>query len=118
MATDAEAEALIHQLHARDYRIEAIVEQEAVGRLATVRLTFSSGSRAPGIEAKRSGTFTEGLRIPSRKRSPISTTCGPTSQWLPEAQVTGAHYCSAKLTVTVITTGTGWPLRRAGSNRH
>jgi hypothetical protein len=50
LASDAEAEALIHELRARDYRIEAIVEQEAVGRLATVRLTFSSEPRAPVID--------------------------------------------------------------------
>jgi hypothetical protein len=36
MPTDAEAEALIHDLRARGYHIEAVVEQEAVGRLATV----------------------------------------------------------------------------------
>jgi predicted nucleotidyltransferase len=35
---DDEAEALIRFLGARNYRIEAVVEQEAVGRLATVRL--------------------------------------------------------------------------------
>jgi predicted nucleotidyltransferase len=39
LANDFEAEALIHRLRSRDYHIEAIVEQEAVGRLATVRLT-------------------------------------------------------------------------------
>jgi len=50
LASDAEAEALIHELRARDYRIEAIVEQEAVGRLATVRLTFSSEPRGPVID--------------------------------------------------------------------
>jgi hypothetical protein len=50
LASDAEAEALIHELRAQDYRIEAIVEQEAVGRLATVRLTFSSEPRAPVID--------------------------------------------------------------------
>jgi len=50
LASDAEAEALIHELRVRDYRIEAIVEQEAVGRLATVRLTFSSEPRAPVID--------------------------------------------------------------------
>jgi hypothetical protein len=50
VTSDAEAEALIRQLRARDYRIEAIVEQEAVGRLATVRLTFSSEPRAPVID--------------------------------------------------------------------
>ena len=50
VATDAEAEALIHNLRSRDYGIEAIVEQEAVGRLATVRLTRSSNPSAPVID--------------------------------------------------------------------
>jgi len=50
LASDAEAEALIHELRAHDYRIEAIVEQEAVGRLATVRLTRSSELQAPVID--------------------------------------------------------------------
>jgi hypothetical protein len=50
LASDAEAEALIHELRARDYSIEAIVEQEAVGRLATVRLTSSSEPQAPVID--------------------------------------------------------------------
>jgi len=35
IGSDAEAEALIHNLRARGYGIEAILEQEAVGRLAT-----------------------------------------------------------------------------------
>ena len=50
LAGDAEAEALIHTLRGRDYRIGAIVEQEAVGRLATVRLTRGHGARAPVID--------------------------------------------------------------------
>lgn len=50
LAGDAEAEALIRSLRARDYGIEAIVEQEAVGRLATVRLTRSRKPRAPVID--------------------------------------------------------------------
>jgi len=50
LAGDAEAEALIHGLRARDYGIEAVVEQEAVGRLATVRLTRSSTLQAPVID--------------------------------------------------------------------
>jgi hypothetical protein len=50
LASDAEAEALIHELRERDYRIEAIVEQEAVGRLATVRLASSSEPQAPVID--------------------------------------------------------------------
>ena len=35
---------------ARDYGIEAVVEQEALGRLATVRLTRSSKLQAPVID--------------------------------------------------------------------
>jgi hypothetical protein len=50
LASDAEAEALIHSLRARDYGIEAVVEQEAVGRIATVRLTRSSKLQAPVID--------------------------------------------------------------------
>jgi hypothetical protein len=50
LASDAEAEVLIHELRAHDYRIEAVVEQEAVGRLATVRLTRSSEPKAPVID--------------------------------------------------------------------
>jgi len=50
LAGDAEAEALIHRLRARDYGIEAVVEQEAAGRLATVRLTRSSMLQAPVID--------------------------------------------------------------------
>jgi len=50
VTSDAEAEALIHTLRASDYGIEAIVEQEAVGRLATVRLTRSDAPHAPVID--------------------------------------------------------------------
>ena len=50
LASDAEAEALIHSLRARDYGIEAVVEQEAVGRLATVRLTRSREPNAPVVD--------------------------------------------------------------------
>ena len=50
LASDAEAEALIHSLRARGYGIEAVVEQEAVGRLATVRVTRSSKLQAPVID--------------------------------------------------------------------
>jgi hypothetical protein len=50
VASDAEAEALIHSLRTRGYDIEAIVEQDAVGRLATVRLTRSSQPQAPVID--------------------------------------------------------------------
>ncbi|OLC82383.1 MAG: hypothetical protein AUH72_06885 [Acidobacteria bacterium 13_1_40CM_4_65_8] len=53
LASDAEAEALIHSLRARDYGIEAVVEQEAVGRLATVRLDLVV--RAGGERTARCG---------------------------------------------------------------
>jgi hypothetical protein len=39
VANDAEAEALIHRLGAYGYRVLSVVEQGAVGRLATVRLS-------------------------------------------------------------------------------
>ena len=38
---DAEAEALIHNLRGQGYLVHAVVEQDAVGRLATVRLSES-----------------------------------------------------------------------------
>lgn len=50
LASDAEAEALIHSLRVCDYGIEAVVEQDAVGRLATVRLTRSSKLQTPVID--------------------------------------------------------------------
>jgi predicted nucleotidyltransferase len=50
VASDAEAEALIRSLRTRDYGIQAIVEQDAVGRLATVRLTRPGKLRAPVID--------------------------------------------------------------------
>ena len=50
VASDAEAEALIHRLRDRHYGIESIVEQDAVGRLATVRLTRPSAPQAPVVD--------------------------------------------------------------------
>ena len=50
LATDAEAKALIHTLRSRGYRIEAVLEQHAVGRLATVRLTLSGEPQAPVVD--------------------------------------------------------------------
>ncbi len=38
VATDSEAERLVRGLQGRGYRVQAIVEQEAIGRLATARL--------------------------------------------------------------------------------
>jgi hypothetical protein len=50
LANDAEAEALIHRLRVRDYLIEAVVEKESIGRLATVRLARSPNDQAPVID--------------------------------------------------------------------
>jgi hypothetical protein len=50
LADDAEAEALIRKLRERGYGIEAVVEQDAAGRLATVRLTRSTELRGPVID--------------------------------------------------------------------
>lgn len=48
--SDAEAEALLHSLRVAGYEIEAIVEQEAVGRLATARLTRPQEPASPVID--------------------------------------------------------------------
>ena len=48
--SDAKAQALVHRLRLLGYGIAAIVEQEAVGRLATVRLTDSPVPHAPVVD--------------------------------------------------------------------
>jgi predicted nucleotidyltransferase len=48
--SDAEAEELVRALHGRDYTIEALVEQDTVGRLATVRLTRSRDAMSPVVD--------------------------------------------------------------------
>lgn len=50
VASDAETEAIVRTLRASGYQIQAIVEQEAVGRLATARLTRLSSSNDPVID--------------------------------------------------------------------
>ena len=50
VANDAEAEALVRTLRTLDYRIESVVEQEAVGRLATVRIVRSPAPRATVVD--------------------------------------------------------------------
>jgi len=47
---DAEAEALIHNLRGQGYLVHAVVEQDAVGRLATVRLSESPQAEAPMVD--------------------------------------------------------------------
>ena len=48
--SDAAAQSLVHRLRVRGYGIEAIMEQEAIGRLATVRLTRSPVPHAPVVD--------------------------------------------------------------------
>ena len=50
VANDPQAEALVRRLRTLDYRIESVVEQNAVGRLATVRLVRSPSPRAPVVD--------------------------------------------------------------------
>ena len=50
VADDADAEALVHRLRILEYRDVAVVEQEATGRLATVRLTLSEAPSAPVVD--------------------------------------------------------------------
>jgi hypothetical protein len=50
LATDAEAEALVHRLGSRGFGVHAVVEPEATGRLATVRLTTSPEPVAPVVD--------------------------------------------------------------------
>ena len=50
VGNDAEAEALVLGLRTRGYRIESVLEQETVGRLATVRLAPLPAPRATVID--------------------------------------------------------------------
>ena len=60
VASDAEAEALIHTLRLAGYAIEAAVEQDAVGRLATVRLTRGGPLHSPVIDLLFASSGIEG----------------------------------------------------------
>lgn len=50
VAGDAEAEALIQRLRSSGYEVAALVEQDAVGRLATVRLTTAGDEDGPVMD--------------------------------------------------------------------
>jgi len=77
--TDAEAEALVQKLRQGGYDVRALVEQEAVGRIATVRLVTtehgaegvvldllfaSSGIEPEIVEAAEVIEIFEGMRVP------------------------------------------------------
>jgi acetolactate synthase regulatory subunit len=49
-ASDEEAENVIRQVRARGYEVVAVLEQKAVGRLATVRLTLADDADSPVID--------------------------------------------------------------------
>lgn len=57
---DAEAEALIQRLRASGYEITALVEQEAVGRLATVRLALRGEAEGPVMDLLFASSGIEG----------------------------------------------------------
>jgi hypothetical protein len=60
VASDAEAERLVRGLRADGYQVEALVEQEAVGRLATVRLAGSVDSPGPVVDLLFASSGIEG----------------------------------------------------------
>jgi hypothetical protein len=60
VASDAEAEDLVRALQGSGYTVEALVEQDAVGRLATVRLTRSRDAASPVIDLLFASSGIEG----------------------------------------------------------
>jgi hypothetical protein len=50
VASDHEAEALIRRLRAEGYQLGTVLEQNAVGRLATVRLHWSTEPQGPIVD--------------------------------------------------------------------
>jgi hypothetical protein len=60
VVSDAEAEALVRALQGSGYTIEALVEQDAVGRLATVRLTRSRDATSPVVDLLFASSGIEG----------------------------------------------------------
>jgi predicted nucleotidyltransferase len=50
LASDAEAEALIRRLRAGGYEVQALVEQEVAGRLATARLVVAGDPDGPVLD--------------------------------------------------------------------
>ena len=60
VASDSEAEDLVRGLRVRGYFIEALVEQAAVGRLATARLTRSRESASPVVDLLFASSGIEG----------------------------------------------------------
>jgi Nucleotidyl transferase AbiEii toxin, Type IV TA system len=50
VAADSDAEQLLYRLRTRGYQLEALVEQQAVGRLATARLSVSAERQSPVVD--------------------------------------------------------------------
>jgi hypothetical protein len=79
---DAEAERLIYELRRRGYETEAVVEQEAVGRLATARLTLPEDPSAAVVDLLFASSGIEGeivadaelLEVLPRLRLPVART--------------------------------------------
>jgi predicted nucleotidyltransferase len=59
-ASDAEAEELVRALQSDGYTIAALVEQDAVGRLATARLTRSGDAMNPVVDLLFASSGIEG----------------------------------------------------------
>ena len=79
VANDAEAEKLIHSLHAKGYQISAVLEQAKTGRLATVRLRPATDDRlvdllfaSCGIESQVV-EFADNLELEDGVFAPVAT---------------------------------------------
>ncbi len=79
VADDAEAERIIHALHARGYQISAVLEQAKTGRLATVRLRPATDDRlvdllfaSCGIESQVV-EFADQLELEDGVYAPVAT---------------------------------------------
>lgn len=79
VTNDAEAEKIIHSLHAKGYQISAVLEQAKTGRLATVRLRPATDDRlvdllfaSCGIESQVVG-FADNLELEDGVFAPVAT---------------------------------------------
>ena len=82
VSSDSEAEQIIHRLRMLGYRVESLVEQDAVGRLAAARLTRAHDARGPVIDLLFASSGIEPELV--RDATPLEVLAGLT---LPVAQV-------------------------------